>query len=103
MKSDVFTEALIEVVPSKSVLTDPAVLSEIDLKTCTVTTCDFHTKFLLTATRDGTLSCLVGYFDTFFDLPQSVQFSTGPQAPKTHWQQTVFYLKNPVEMKTGMW
>jgi protein arginine N-methyltransferase 3 len=101
MKSEVLTEAFIETVPQNNILTEPVVLSEIDLRTCTVTTCDFSSKFILRATKDGKLTSLAGYFDTFFDLPTSVQFSTGPHAPKTHWQQTVFYLKDPIEMKTG--
>jgi len=37
----------------------------------------------------------------FFDLPKKVEFTTGPQAEKTHWQQTVFYLKDTVEVKKG--
>ncbi|XP_063913181.1 protein arginine N-methyltransferase 1 isoform X2 [Zophobas morio] len=101
MKREVLTEAFIETVPETSIITNPVVLSEVDLKTCTVTTCDFSSDFILKATKDGLLTAVVGYFDTFFDLPTSVQFSTGPQAPKTHWQQTVFYLREPIEMKTG--
>ncbi|RZC40309.1 protein arginine N-methyltransferase 1 [Asbolus verrucosus] len=101
MKNEVLTEAFIETVPQNSIITDPIVLSEIDLNKCTVTTCDFNCKFILRAIKDGVLTSLAGYFDTFFDLPNSVQFSTGPQAPKTHWQQTVFYLKDPIELKTG--
>ncbi|XP_037087412.1 protein arginine N-methyltransferase 3-like [Pollicipes pollicipes] len=40
-------------------------------------------------------------FDTHFDLPIAVGFSTGPQAPSTHWKQTVFYLEQPVSADAG--
>lgn len=101
MKNDVISEAVIETVPPESVMTEPIVLKEIDLETCTVGTCDFSTSFSLKATKTALLTCLVGYFDTFFDLPNSVQFSTGPQSTKTHWQQTVFFLKDTIQMNKG--
>ncbi|EFA02398.1 protein arginine N-methyltransferase 1 [Tribolium castaneum] len=101
MKSEVISEAFVETVPGESVMTDPITLKEIDLASCTVDTCDFSSAFALKATKDAVLTCLVGYFDTFFDLPKSVHFSTGPEAPKTHWQQSVFYLKETINMSAG--
>lgn len=101
MKREVITEPFIETVPQENLITDDAILCEIDLKTCNVQACDFSSKFSLKASKDGLLTSLVGYFDTFFDLPNSVHFSTGPQSTKTHWQQTVFYLKEPIEVKVG--
>lgn len=101
MKSDVLTEAFIETVPEEKITTDSVILTEIDLKTCTTKTCDFTSKFQLKSLKDAPLTSLVGYFDIWFDLDQHVNFSTGPQHPKTHWQQTVFYLKEPINLKTG--
>lgn len=102
MKPDILQEANIETVPSDKIFTNAVVVADIDINTCTTTACNFKKTFTLTATRGGTLTAIAGYFDTFFDLPCKVQFSTGPDKPKTHWQQTVFYLKDVREIKEGL-
>lgn len=45
----------------------------------------------------------VAYFDVIFDCGANiaVSFSTGPDAPPTHWKQTVFYLEKPFEVIAG--
>lgn len=101
MRSEVIYEANIEVVPNEKIITNSVILTEIDINTCTTSAPDFSADFKLEAKEDGTLTALIGYFDTFFDLPNAVSFSTGPHATKTHWQQTVFYLYTPIEMKQG--
>lgn len=101
MKTEVLKEAFIEVVPANNILTNPVVVTEIDLKTCSVNACIFSKSFKFTALKDGTLTAVAGYFDTFFDLKNQVKFSTGPHVTRTHWQQTVFFLAQPVEMKEG--
>nr|CAH7733612.1 unnamed protein product [Callosobruchus chinensis] len=101
MKSEVLREAFVEVVPVDNLLTDAAVVTEIDLMTCNVDACIFSSKFKLNVIKDGTLTAIAGYFDTFFDLETKVEFSTGPHAPKTHWQQTLFFLGETVEFKKG--
>lgn len=103
MKSEVVVEPNIETVPSDKIISKPFVLTEIDLKTCTTQVCDFTSNFKLEIFKDGVVTALVGYFDTFFDLENPLWFSTGPHAKKTHWQQTVFYLRNPIDVKEGMW
>lgn len=40
---------------------------------------------------------LVGWFDTH--LTKNISFSTGPFAPYTHWNQLIFSLPKPVEIK----
>lgn len=102
MKQDVVNEAFVEVVPNDKILTNSVVVTDIDLMTCDTNACEFTSKFQLTANKDGPLTALVGYFDTFFELPNKVEFSTGPHANKTHWQQTVFYLKEVVPLKEGI-
>lgn len=101
MKSEVINEAFIEIVPNDKLITDSVVLKEIDLRNCDINSSEINAQFSLTASKDGVLTSLVGYFDTFFDLTNSVHFSTGPESPKTHWQQTVFYLKDLIELKQG--
>ncbi|KAG5887144.1 hypothetical protein JTB14_024253 [Gonioctena quinquepunctata] len=101
MKREVLREAFIEIIPEEKVLTNPVVLTEIDLKTCNVNACIFSSKFTFKALKDGTLTAIAGYFDTFFDIDNKVEFSTGPHAPRTHWQQTVFFLDKTIPMKEG--
>lgn len=102
MKSEVVKEPNIETIPSDKIITKPCLLNEIDLTTCPTSTVEFSSNFKLEAIRSGTITAFAGYFDTFFDLPNSVSFSTGPHTTKTHWQQTVFYLKNTLEVNEGL-
>lgn len=99
MKSEVIREASIDIANPEHLITTPHELCNIDLTTCTTETVNFSSEFKLNVLRDGNLSFFVGYFDTFFDLPKPVTFSTGPQAIPTHWKQTVFYLKDPIPVK----
>lgn len=102
MINEVIQEASTDIVNTKYIITLPEVLTEIDLNICTINACDFNSPFNLTAVEDGELVSLVGYFDTFFDLPNAISFSTGPLATPTHWKQTVFFLKDPIIVKKGI-
>ena len=45
----------------------------------------------------------MAYFDVGFEVPTyRVYFSTSPQDTPTHWRQTVFFLKEPLKVRTGM-
>ena len=44
----------------------------------------------------------MAYFDCVFSKTRGpVAFSTGPDAPYTHWKQTVFYLEEPLMVQQG--
>lgn len=101
MKSEVTREASVDIIASKHILSEPSVIKDIDINTCTTDVMDFTSDFKLLITKDGAITSLVGYFDTFFDLPQKVSFSTGPQVTPTHWKQTVFYFRDCKEVKKG--
>ncbi|XP_053600412.1 protein arginine N-methyltransferase 1 [Plodia interpunctella] len=101
MKSEVVREASVDIVGSKHIISEACVVKEIDINTCNTDIMDFTSQFRLPITRDGSLTSLVGYFDTFFDLPHSVSFSTGPETTPTHWKQTVFYFKDCKSVKQG--
>ncbi|XP_050297614.1 protein arginine N-methyltransferase 1 [Anthonomus grandis grandis] len=101
MKPEILLEANVETVPNDKLITDSVVVSEIDIMTCTTNACNFKKDFTFTARKEGKLTAIAGYFDTFFDLTQKVEFSTGPQVDRTHWQQTVFYLGKTVELQEG--
>ncbi|CAH1644692.1 unnamed protein product [Spodoptera littoralis] len=101
MKSEVVREASIDVVGSKFIISEPCVVKDIDINTCKIDVMDFTSEFKLPIVKDGILTSIVGYFDTFFDLPNAIDFSTGPHKTPTHWKQTVFYLKDCKEVKQG--
>lgn len=101
MKSEVVREASIDVVGSKYILSEPSVIKDIDINTCNIDVMDFTSEFKLPIVKDGTLTSFVGYFDTFFELPNATEFSTGPHKTPTHWKQTVFYLRDCKEVKEG--
>lgn len=48
-------------------------------------------------TKDCDLTGILGYFDTFFDLPTPVMFSTGPQVNP----QTVFFRPEKLAVKVS--
>lgn len=101
MKDEVIQEPFVEIVPVEKLITEPTVILELDLNICGTDVCQFISNFTMTVKKTGTLTSIAGYFDVFFDLPNKVEFSTGPYTTKTHWQQTIFYLKNTVEVKEG--
>ncbi|XP_041973144.1 protein arginine N-methyltransferase 1 [Aricia agestis] len=101
MKSEVVREASISVVDSKHILSEPCVVKDIDIYTCNTDVMNFTSDFKLPIISDGSITSLVGYFDTFFDMPNKVFFSTGPLSTPTHWKQTVFYFRDCIKVKKG--
>lgn len=101
MRDEVLPEASVEICPADQVLTEAQVVSDLDLMTVTESCMDFESPLELRCLRAGKLTALAGYFDTFFELPEAVEFSTGPQARPTHWKQTVFYLPEPLTVAAG--
>lgn len=101
MKSEVVREASIDIVPSKYIISEPCIVKDIDLYTCGIDVVNFTSEFKLPITCDGYVTSLVGYFDTFFELPQKVSFTTGPHETPTHWKQTLFFFRDCKEVKQG--
>lgn len=101
MTNEVVHEASITVVPADKIITDPVILTDIDINTCDINAVNFSSNFDLIIQQDGQLTSLVGYFDTFFELTNLVSFSTGPYFTPTHWKQTVFYLREPISVTKG--
>lgn len=101
MQSKVLKEAIVEVCPSEYIISDSIVLADLNMQSVDYTYANFDVDFQLTIKKSGKFTGFVGYFDTFFDLPQSLTFSTGPHSTPTHWKQVVFYLKKPIDVKQG--
>ncbi|XP_016975558.1 protein arginine N-methyltransferase 1 [Drosophila rhopaloa] len=94
-------EPLMEVVDAEFMLTDPEQIANFDIMTVDLNYPNFSHQFSLKVTKPGRLSAFVGYFDTLFELPTAVMFSTSPSATPTHWKQTVFFIEQPQTVKEG--
>lgn len=101
MLKDILREGHVEKCDAAHVLTKPNTICDLDLMTCDVNYSSFSYDFNLEVLKTSKLTSFVGYFDTFFDLPEEVAFSTSPESEPTHWQQVVFYLDAAVDIKEG--
>lgn len=101
MRPEVLREASIETVPVEKILSDPSLVLQLDLKTCTSQETEFFRVFQLKVTREDKLTALAGSFDVTFHLDHTVMLSTSPYSPPTHWKQTVFYLPEPITVHAG--
>lgn len=101
LRHNVVQEPATRVMSPDCVVTSAAQLCHLDLMTVTTDCMDFESDFHLVASKDTEITSLIGYFDVFFDLPNSVAFSTSPLSKPTHWKQTVFLIRNPIPVKQG--
>ena len=108
LKSECITEPLITVVKSENLCSNDVSVAEIDSMTCTrESTHLLECDVVLKISKTTVMHAIVGWFDCFFDHKRlnegnnSVVLSTSPKTESTHWKQTVFLLKTPVEVKEG--
>jgi len=96
------SEPLVDVVDKKQIVTSSCLLKEIDIQTMTKEDIPFESPFHLQVKRDDYIQALVAYFDIeFTHCHKPTGFSTGPEAPYTHWKQTVFYMDDYITCKKG--
>lgn len=89
------SEPLVDVVDPKQVVTNACLIKEVDLYTVTKEELDFSSPFHLQVRRNDYVQALVTFFTIeFTKCHKRLGFSTAPEAPYTHWKQTVFYLKD---------
>uniref|UniRef100_UPI00358E504A protein arginine N-methyltransferase 1-like n=1 Tax=Myxine glutinosa TaxID=7769 RepID=UPI00358E504A len=87
-------EPLVDVVEPKQVVTNACLVKEVDIYTVKVEDLNFTSPFCLQVRRADYVHALVAYFTVEFTrCHKRTGFSTAPDAPYTHWKQTVFYLK----------
>lgn len=103
IKELVFNEPTIGLVERSNVLSDAASIWHIDLLEPRIPDADaFSANFQLISKRNDTCHGLAGFFDCeFSNLPNPVFFSTGPHAKPTHWFQTIFQLRTPINLRRG--
>ena len=129
MAEEINEDSLVEVLEASELATSYSCIKDILISTATVKSLDFTSSFSLTSTRTGHMHAFLGHFDTFFtpdgasvaddaqvDLTRhdeslkvegksgdknEVSFTTGPEGVPTHWKQTLFLLKEPIEIVVG--
>jgi protein arginine N-methyltransferase 1 len=85
-------EPLVDSVDNRQVMTTHFLLKEFDLQTVRVEDLSFTANFSLDAIRNDYVHAMVAYFTVEFSkCHKYCGFSTGPDAPYTHWKQTLFY------------
>jgi len=95
-------EPLVDVVDQKMVVTNHCQLLEIDLNTMTKADLNVDAPFKLVARHDDYIHAVVTFFTVEFSkCHKRTWFSTAPEAPYTHWKQTVFYLNDYATVKKG--
>jgi len=95
IKKVALQEPLVDVVDRNQVVANSCLLKEIDIRTCTKADIPFDSPFTLKFKRNDYCQALVTFFQIEFSkCHQRVGFSTAPEAPYTHWKQTVFYLED---------
>lgn len=84
------------------IVTNSCLVKEVDLYTVTKEELDFNAPFHLQVRRNDYVQALVTYFHIEFTrCHKRIGFSTAPEAPYTHWKQTVFYLDDFLTVKKG--
>uniref|UniRef100_A0A1B6LU91 type I protein arginine methyltransferase n=1 Tax=Graphocephala atropunctata TaxID=36148 RepID=A0A1B6LU91_9HEMI len=94
------SEPLVDVVDPKQVVTNACLIKEVDLYTVTKADLNFSAPFHLQVRRNDYIQALVTFFTIeFTKCHKRIGFSTAPEAPYTHWKQTVFYLNDYMTVK----
>merc|ERR1711953_1524884 len=94
------TEPLVDVVDRNQVVTGNCLVKEIDIQTLKKEEIPFEAPFHLQIRRNDYVQALVTFFNIeFTPCHKRVGFSTAPEAPYTHWKQTVFYLEDYITSK----
>merc|ERR1712184_19957 len=102
IKKVALQEPLVDVVDRNQVVANSCLLKEIDIQTCTKDDIPFESPFNLQIKRNDYAQALVTFFNIeFTKCHKRVGFSTAPEAPYTHWKQTVFYFDEYITAKKG--
>uniref|UniRef100_A0A8C6SZI6 type I protein arginine methyltransferase n=1 Tax=Neogobius melanostomus TaxID=47308 RepID=A0A8C6SZI6_9GOBI len=95
-------EPLVDVVDPKQMVTNACLVKEVDIYTVKPEDLNFTSAFCLQTQRNDYIHALVTYFNIeFTKCHKKTNFSTAPDAPYTHWKQTVFYLEDYLTVRRG--
>ncbi|XP_069760621.1 protein arginine N-methyltransferase 8-like isoform X2 [Narcine bancroftii] len=95
-------EPLVDIVDRKQVVTNACLIKEVDIYSVKTEDLSFSSAFRLQVQRNEYVHALVTYFNIeFTKCHKKTGFSTAPDAPYTHWKQTVFYLEDYLTVRLG--
>ncbi len=77
-------------------MSDISKIFEIDMRTDRLKNNSFKSTFQITVQADCCARGMVGWFDC--ELAEGIHLRTSPLDPPTHWKQTLFYFKKPLEL-----
>lgn len=98
----VISEPLVDTVESRTLVTNSSSVLSVDIHTVQKKDLTFQSPFTISARRDDNIHAIIAWFDIEFSRGHvPVRFSTGPYSNYTHWKQTVFYLKDVLQVKSG--
>jgi SAM-dependent methyltransferase len=99
MKKHTVSEVIVDSCEVEQVLSDAAIIADLDLHVCPVDASFFTSPFRLTINKQKTFDGFVTWFDVFFnDMPARQILSTSPSARETHWKQSWFLLENAIQV-----
>jgi len=102
IKDIALCEPLVDVVDPKQIVTNHCILKELDLYTVKIEDLQFSVEFSLRCRRDDYVHAFVSYFSVDFSKShKKIGFTTSPEAPYTHWKQTVFYIRDYLTVNAG--
>ena len=102
MKDLAFSEPVISKLHPSMIVGKEQVISSINIHNCTKDDIFIMKDFLFVADKHIVVDAFVTYFDVRFDdMESKVVLSTSPFNKPTHWQSTIFYLKENVELQKG--
>uniref|UniRef100_A0A3B4B5M1 type I protein arginine methyltransferase n=1 Tax=Periophthalmus magnuspinnatus TaxID=409849 RepID=A0A3B4B5M1_9GOBI len=105
MKKAVVPEAAVEVVRPEALMCEPAVIQRFNCNSVSLSDLEFEAEFCLKIMNSAPCTVSNDTVTLLMDLlclgNCTVMFSTGPNATKTHWKQTVFLLEKPLLLSTG--
>jgi len=95
-------EPLVDCCDPEQVISNAVTVLNVDIYTVKKEDLDFQSEFQLEINRNETCHAVVAFFNVEFSKTHTqLWFSTGPKSKSTHWKQTVFYIENPLAVKTG--
>ncbi|KAJ8292672.1 Protein arginine N-methyltransferase 3 [Rhodotorula toruloides] len=127
MKEKIEDEAIIEVMDEGEVVSSEVSIADIFTQTATIASLSFTSPFSLPITRAPantdssapfTMHSFLAHFDTYFtsaprladsskrassvsEADGEVFFTTGAWSTPTHWKQTFFLLREPIQVRVG--
>ena len=102
MNEFVNLEPLVDTCNSDAIITNEAVIADIDLMTCTLKDLDLVAGYQIKAEKRGFVSGLVSWFDVYFSFgKEHIVLSTSPFEEQTHWKQGIMYFNTDLPVEVG--